>query len=48
MLKLLSVENASDDSKADADEVKQQLEKLTPIVKDIAGNYKKAGLTSAE
>ncbi|XP_039433197.1 E3 UFM1-protein ligase 1 homolog [Culex pipiens pallens] len=48
VLKLLSVENASDDSKADADEVKQQLEKLTPTVKDIAGNYKKAGLTSAE
>lgn len=48
VLKLLSVENASDNSKADADEVRQQLEKLTPTVKDIAGNYKKVGLTSAE
>lgn len=48
VLKLLSVENASDDVKSDAEEVKQQLEKLTPVVKDIAGNFKKAGLTSAE
>lgn len=30
------------------DEIRTQLEALTPEVKDIAQNYKKSGVTSAE
>uniref|UniRef100_A0A182LV14 E3 UFM1-protein ligase 1 homolog n=1 Tax=Anopheles culicifacies TaxID=139723 RepID=A0A182LV14_9DIPT len=49
VLKLLSTENASsEDSKANAEDIKKQLSELTPVVKSIAGNFKKAGVTAVE
>lgn len=48
VLKLLSAETTSDNDKPNVEEISKQLEKLTPTVKDIATNFKKAGVTSAE
>uniref|UniRef100_A0A182IMR2 E3 UFM1-protein ligase 1 homolog n=1 Tax=Anopheles atroparvus TaxID=41427 RepID=A0A182IMR2_ANOAO len=46
VLKLLGTESVStDESKAKAEEITKQLGELTPVVKDIAGNFKKAGVT---
>ncbi|XP_062707369.1 E3 UFM1-protein ligase 1 homolog [Aedes albopictus] len=48
VLKLLSAEGASSDAKSDVEGITKQLEELTPTVKSIAANFKKAGVTSAE
>ncbi|KFB49638.1 AGAP007742-PA-like protein [Anopheles sinensis] len=49
VLKLLSTESSNgDDSKPNAEEITKQLGELTPVVKEIAGNFKKAGVTVVE
>ncbi|XP_055544355.1 E3 UFM1-protein ligase 1 homolog [Wyeomyia smithii] len=48
VLKLLSAESATGDSKSNVDAITKQLEELTPVVKEIATNFKKLGVTSAE
>lgn len=49
VLKLLSAENAnSEEGKANAEEITKQLGELTPVVKSIATNFKKAGVTAVE
>uniref|UniRef100_A0A182W7K3 E3 UFM1-protein ligase 1 homolog n=1 Tax=Anopheles minimus TaxID=112268 RepID=A0A182W7K3_9DIPT len=49
VLKLLSTESAStEDGKANAEEITKQLNELTTVVKSIAGNFKKAGVTAVE
>ncbi|XP_050077046.1 E3 UFM1-protein ligase 1 homolog [Anopheles maculipalpis] len=49
VLKLLSTENVnSEEGKANAEEITKQLGELTPVVKSIATNFKKAGVTAVE
>ncbi|XP_058446223.1 E3 UFM1-protein ligase 1 homolog [Malaya genurostris] len=48
VLKLLSAESTAYGSKLDVDDITKQLEDLTHIVKDIATDLKKVGVTSAE
>ncbi|ETN65365.1 E3 UFM1-protein ligase 1 [Anopheles darlingi] len=49
VLKLLSTESATENgNKPGGEEIAKQLEELTPVVKDIATNFKKAGVTSVE
>ncbi|XP_065073685.1 E3 UFM1-protein ligase 1 homolog [Ochlerotatus camptorhynchus] len=48
VLKLLSTEGATPDSKPDVEGITKQLEELTATVKEIAGGFKKSGVTSAE
>ncbi|XP_053665378.1 E3 UFM1-protein ligase 1 homolog [Anopheles marshallii] len=49
VLKLLSTESAnSEEAKSNAEDITKQLGELTPIVKSIAGNFKKAGVTAVE
>uniref|UniRef100_A0A182JQL8 E3 UFM1-protein ligase 1 homolog n=1 Tax=Anopheles christyi TaxID=43041 RepID=A0A182JQL8_9DIPT len=49
VLKLLSTENStSEEAKSSAAEITKQLGELTPVVKSIASNFKKAGVTPVE
>ncbi|XP_053694057.1 E3 UFM1-protein ligase 1 homolog [Sabethes cyaneus] len=48
VLQLLSAESGTGDSKPAVDSISKQLEALTPVVKEIATNFKKLGVTSAE
>ncbi|XP_058819631.1 E3 UFM1-protein ligase 1 homolog [Topomyia yanbarensis] len=48
VLKLLSAESTAENNKSNLDAITKQLEELTPIVKDIAVNFKKVGVTNAE
>ncbi|XP_035916184.1 E3 UFM1-protein ligase 1 homolog [Anopheles stephensi] len=49
VLKLLSTESATtEEGKANAEEISKQLGELTPVVKSIATNFKKAGVTTVE
>ncbi|XP_052865951.1 E3 UFM1-protein ligase 1 homolog [Anopheles cruzii] len=48
VLKLLSTESATDQGKANVEVITKQLEEMTPLVKDIAHNFKKSGVTTVE
>uniref|UniRef100_A0A182X1D8 E3 UFM1-protein ligase 1 homolog n=1 Tax=Anopheles quadriannulatus TaxID=34691 RepID=A0A182X1D8_ANOQN len=49
VLKLLSTESSTtEEAKANAEDITKQLGELTPVVKNIAGNFKKAGVTPVE
>ncbi|XP_062545565.1 E3 UFM1-protein ligase 1 homolog [Armigeres subalbatus] len=48
VLKLLGADNATNDGKLDVEVITKRLEEMTPKVKDIASNFKKSGITSAE
>ncbi|XP_053675130.1 E3 UFM1-protein ligase 1 homolog [Anopheles nili] len=49
VLKLLSAESAtSEEAKTNAEDITRQLRELIPVVKGIAGNFKKAGVTPVE
>lgn len=48
VMRLLSADNASEDNKPDVDSITKQLEALTPVVRDIAINFKKSGSSSVE
>uniref|UniRef100_A0A182PCX5 E3 UFM1-protein ligase 1 homolog n=1 Tax=Anopheles epiroticus TaxID=199890 RepID=A0A182PCX5_9DIPT len=49
VLKLLSTESSnSEEAKANAEDIAKQLGELTPLVKSIAGNFKKSGVTPVE
>ncbi|XP_052895076.1 E3 UFM1-protein ligase 1 homolog [Anopheles moucheti] len=49
VLKLLSTESVTtEEAKSNAEDITKQLSEQTPIVKSIAGNFKKAGVTAVE
>uniref|UniRef100_A0A182NTH3 E3 UFM1-protein ligase 1 homolog n=1 Tax=Anopheles dirus TaxID=7168 RepID=A0A182NTH3_9DIPT len=49
VLKLLSTESSTtDEGKASVEDLTRQLTELTPVVKSVAGNFKKAGVTAVE